>query len=315
MRENVSGPRVGRHTGCCKTCGESFASNRPGKLYCCIQCYLSSPDTLRRLRETNAAKRMERPACLECGVATAKPSRRFCNKSCYRKFFEKRFDRFIASPETLALPQNFDEFLNSAVLPCIVEGCDWTGDRLSMHVNMVHGITAEKLKELAGFNRTTGLVSAPESERRRAIATQLVKDGKTGTAFREYLDKCRAGETQPPKATPSNRLEAKEHHAKAKAIQKGVLVAKICELCGVEFQTTSLGLSRRFCSLTCRRTAEKDRNKAFGDLRCSYCGERFVGNRNKVQRSERGLLVTCSDDCRNRMNIRTCLSKRGIVLG
>ena len=61
----------------------------------------------------------------------------------------------------IALPQAFDEFLTSDVLPCLVEGCDWKGHHLSMHMNQTHGVTAENFKKLAGFNLGSGIVSAP----------------------------------------------------------------------------------------------------------------------------------------------------------
>ena len=77
--------------------------------------------TLPQSVEKGAAKRRQGRdvPCLECGeefyqkrATDRRPARKFCTTVCYRSYMAKRFDRFIANPETLALCQNFDEFLD-----------------------------------------------------------------------------------------------------------------------------------------------------------------------------------------------------------
>jgi hypothetical protein len=90
---------------------------------------------------------------------------RFHNKLCRRKYQSERFDRWIASPETMPLPQNYDEFLTDNILSCLVEGCRWIGHNLSTHMNFTHGLDALNFKVQAGFNLRTGVISAPMSEK------------------------------------------------------------------------------------------------------------------------------------------------------
>ena len=70
----------------------------------------------------------------------------------------KRFDRWIASPKNMYSPQCYDEFMTQEELPCLIEGCDWVGVHLGLHVNQAHGIAARDFKRATGFNYGTGLV-------------------------------------------------------------------------------------------------------------------------------------------------------------
>ena len=70
---------------------------------------------------------------------------------------------------------SWDEFLAQESLPCIVDGCDWIGDNLSIHANHAHGITADELKESLGFNRHSGLISTATWERLHQSAIKLGK--------------------------------------------------------------------------------------------------------------------------------------------
>lgn len=44
-----------------------------------------------------------------------------CGSRCYRLFMAGRFDRWIVNPQTISLPQNYDEFLVKKELPCLIE--------------------------------------------------------------------------------------------------------------------------------------------------------------------------------------------------
>lgn len=142
--------------GPCKTCGKPFSS-RTAKIYCSLACYVKS-DQFKAMQTENMEnnKSPERRAkmaaslrtgemvkCLECGEETYSKrgrKRRFCSTSCYRAYMAKRFDRWAANPANIALPQGYDEFLDQEELPCVVEGCNWQGKHLSLHINRAHGI-------------------------------------------------------------------------------------------------------------------------------------------------------------------------------
>lgn len=309
QKRNYAQP--GAHSGVCRNCKTTFRSKTKNKLYCSLKCYIESPEAVERLKQRNEAAAEARPKCLQCGEKT-KTNRKYCSNLCRRRFFDERFDRFIASPESLALPQNYDEFLCKDELPCIIEGCDWVGHRLGFHCNIVHGIDVKKLRELAGFNKKTGIVSASESQRLSEQGRALFEEGKTGIAFLEMLEEVKAGERSLPKPKPSVSLEAKEHRRKSAAVRLCSIVTKTCSQCGAEYQSTSMAHSRLFCSVKCRQISEKARAKSgVEDVRCSFCGEMFTANRYKADRSRRGLKVTCSDTCRNSMNIAECLKRQG----
>ncbi len=163
----------------------------------------------------------------------------------------KRFDRWIANPQTMALPQCYDEFMTVDELPCLIEGCGWVGRHLGTHVQLAHGILADDFKRAAGFNLSTGLVGAE--------LHKLLVEINTGKGDRERV--IAAGEI-------SNRhglrgyysSEASEHHAKARALA-GNGPQRTCRGCGAIFQqSTPFGLAK-YCTIECReRTYKKQRS-------------------------------------------------------
>ncbi len=228
-RKNSLGA-FGRHKLKCPECGENFLPRDPTTRFCSMECYIGSEDFQTRIREQAASvnarkradgarkagitidpqKRMTQP-CLQCQkLIYVKPSnykaKRFCGTPCYREYLAARFDRWVANPETIALPQCFDEFLTQEELPCLVEGCFWRGQALGHHVNMAHGITADEFREMAGFNRTTGLVT-PRVARR--LAARLGMGNPNFHAEFGYLSEphhCKM------------RLEGREHLRKSTAM-------------------------------------------------------------------------------------------------
>jgi hypothetical protein len=218
--------------------------------------------------------------CVHCGL-DAPRQRKFCNDFCRRRYFAERFDRFIANPEDIALPQNFDEFLNRDELPCLIEGCEWIGVKLGQHINIVHGIPQEQFKEMVGFNRRTALMGVAAREERSAIMKQLLEDGViTPCAFPiENADKKRG----------PFRLEGKEHWRKSV-----VMTGK---------------QSRGIAAITAYSKSEEGRQAASERMKntlaktprvyvtCNECGCDY-----EIRETHKGRAKFCSQKCRNYHN-------------
>jgi hypothetical protein len=309
-------PKV-RHEGTCRNCGKIFESRYAGKIYCGIKCYTSSPDFLNRLRlqavKANAAHILkltgETPkpkveiSCLNCGVVkivrASRGKEKYCNHRCYRQYMAGRFDRWIASPQAIALPQAYDEFLSQEELPCLIEGCDWVGRGLGNHVNFTHGIQVEEFKRAAGFNKKTGLVTPATSE--ALSARPHIHDNAFG-GRRGAND---FSTTPPPIVRNYRSLEGREHSAKARALMEATveLPPRTCEGCGEEFQPAPLAWSAKFCSIQCRDAFyQRNRKNIKFWMNCSQCQKDFQGLINQRRRAERGLKVFCSIKCRQSHN-------------
>lgn len=190
-----------------------------------MSCYAATPEfKARRDKHLTAARQQYRPVtrsgeerqCANpaCGKTFyAKPSdikrgKKTCSRACYRAFMAGRFDRAIAAPVSFREMQGFDEFLSQDKLSCLVDGCDWIGHNLGLHMNQSHGIAAEDFKKMAGFNLTTGLVS-------RQMEKHLSERGARGTART----------LNPEKATASRKneyvsAERREHATKAALLRR-----------------------------------------------------------------------------------------------
>lgn len=295
----------GKYTGFCQHCGQQFRSHQ-AKSFCSIGCYLKSDlskEIMAKAREESAKARGVEigkryiVTCLHCGkekevlpnrhkprnyvrkngkVKRCTPQK-FCSRTCMRAWLSSRFDRHVANPEGIALPQCFDEFLSRDELPCIIDDCDWRGHNLSSHANFAHGITADELKEMAGFNKSTGLVSSAMSQE---LSARSAGKGNPLMAELADLEAIRA-----PRGSP--RLEAIEHVVKAQAIMdrtavieggkrwreanpekckelgrrgmeatKGQFVIRSCAMCGQEFHAPKFG-THRHCSDVCRNSSKR----------------------------------------------------------
>ena len=258
--------RKGILAGPCKTCGKRYES-RIDKMFCTLDCYLQSAqfksmvaENLKKGREntqlrTGFSQLGQDVPCLECGTEFyQKPpnkwrsARKFCNTTCYRAYMAKRFDRWVANPEEMALPQCYDEFLDREELPCIIYGCNWKGQHLTLHMNQAHGIKADEFKRAAGFNLSTGVVSRPLAEalREREIV------GIAGQPNERALDLARAAIAASPIRYKS--LEGKEHAKKSRAILAGG-PKRICAGCGKLFQQSTPMGKAVYCSRGCRDDA------------------------------------------------------------
>jgi len=273
-------PRKGVLAGPCKTCGKMFES-RIDKMFCSMDCYTKSQqfkDMLAESRKKSASKESielraqkkrlgKNVLCLECGTefyqkreTKRRPAKKFCSTTCYRSYMAKRFDRWIANPEGLALPQCYDEFLDREELSCIVEGCDWHGQWLTVHINQAHGVPAEEFKRAAGFNLSTGVIAKP-------LAQVLRERAKVGVALNPdenapYLAHALLKNKQDANIRYRS-LEGREHFKKACAI-RGLGPMRNCKGCGEVFQQSTPAGRTLYCSKKCRAehySAEK-RSKA-----------------------------------------------------
>jgi len=261
-------PRKGVLAGPCKTCGKMFES-RIDKMFCSMDCYTESKQfkamVSENLKKAASEESIERRAqnarlgkdvpCLECGTefyqkkaTKSRPVRKFCSTTCYRSYLAKRFDRWIANPEGLALPQCYDEFLDREELACVVEGCDWHGQWLTLHTNQAHGVRAEEFKRAAGFNLSTGVIARPLAQALRQRANVGVALNRDGSA----LDLARAALASKQNANIRYRsLEGREHSKKARAMW-GPGPMRHCEGCGKVFQQSTPAGRALYCSTQCR---------------------------------------------------------------
>lgn len=308
------------YNGTCPQCSKQFGSRYPKK-FCSMNCYIKSTQFQEMIRKnagialnSRILKLTGEPprasveyTCLNCGhkwIDKASAKRRYCSKLCYRQYLSQRFDRWMASPQQIALPQSFDEFMAQDELPCLVEGCDWVGLALGNHVNFAHGITAEEFKRAVGFNLSTGLVTPELSDK----LGEWPRGGhlSPGTQFKPGHHE--------PLVTGYVSLESREHSIKTRALLQGSveLPAKICFQCGKEYRKMWGAFSAKFCSLACRNEWYRAQAKArVYPMKCCVCSVEFMGNRAQYLRTSRGQDVACSLICRNRRNI-PCAIKASI---
>ena len=250
--------------GPCPVCGEGFFS-RSAKVYCSLACYNRSPqfqEMIRRNMEHNKSPEVRAKiaaslrsgamvVCVECGrefYKKRKLQRRFCSQTCYRSYFARRFDRWIANPEGMQLPQCYDEFLDGEELPCLVAGCGWRGKQLALHVNQAHGCRADEFKRAAGFNLNTGVVARPLAE---------VLRGRDLVGIARATEAERALALQAALAAPLVRdyrsFEGHEHRIKACQLRlEDPGPERRCRQCGAPFwQRTRMGRTL-YCSVACR---------------------------------------------------------------
>lgn len=256
--------------GPCPVCNQMFES-RTSKIFCNMACYVKSKqfkalqqENIKKAatcsrEELNAAQRKgQEVPCLECGkvfyqkrATNTAPAKKFCCRPCYRSYLAKRFDRHIANPERLALPQNYDEFLDRDELPCLVEGCDWRGQHLSIHMNQAHGITADELKRAAGFNLGSGIIS-------RVLAKTLSERENVGIGLAEMSRRLAPlAAARRAQANTKHRYMSKERKEHAMKTQANIRAEqtgpeRICRQCQQPFEQSSPFGKTLYCSTECR---------------------------------------------------------------
>lgn len=256
----------------CQHCNKDFFS-KTSKQFCNIECYTSSnkmKEHIKKISEKStgfeymslesknflAEKNRERAKlawitinCLDCGNEINKiksKKKKFCNIGCYRTYMAKRFDRFIANPQGMALPQCYDEFLDKTKLSCPFDECNWEGKHLSLHVNQTHGVTALDFKRAMGFNLSTGVIS-------KDLASDLRNRDIVGVAANwsdKYLKEAWKNSS---KIVRYVSLEAREHQKKSRIVlgeNAGGL--RTCVSCGDEFVQSSIFGKTLYCSRRCR---------------------------------------------------------------
>lgn len=279
----------------CPTCHAHFGSRQPKK-YCSLRCYTTSPEFLSRLkahrdeRSTRAGEHSKRSdpvgwACKSCGVVTYSPPakaryRKFCGQSCYREYMARRFDRWIASPQSMALPQAYDEFLSQEELCCLIEGCGWKGQWLSHHMNFAHGTPAKEFKRAAGFNLTTGVITPRLFKTLSSRAHVHMAFAGPGAAEQRRAN----GRKARGSVREYHSLEGAEHSAKARALMYMTISpppARECRGCGATFTPGPIAWAAKFCTFECRdrHYAKRNKNKQlsgeFGTATCRECGKDF----------------------------------------
>ena len=295
------------YAGTCPECGKPFGSRYPKK-FCSMKCYTGSTEFRERIAaQAPAAARarylqlkgeLPKPkvefTCINCGSVSIiselkSRTRKYCSPSCYREYLAMRFDRWIASPQNIGDLSNYDEFLTQEELPCLVDGCDWTGKHLGSHVNLTHGITAEEFKRAAGFNIGSGLVT---SEVSRALSEREHLRNSIQIAVSQRNLKRDVRRTDLYRSR-----EASEHQRKGIALKMETWSGepRTCRRCGVEFTPEPLGWNQLYCTVKCREKWFKERDAArVYDLACSWCKKVFNGNRGQYLRNRKGTDVFCS---------------------
>lgn len=265
LRGKFSTPVPNR--GPCPVCNKTFSS-RSDKVYCSVACYVASDQFAAmtksaqkaslapEVREKIAAKLRtgSTVCCLECGdefYGKASRPRKFCSTSCYRSFLAKRFDRWIANPEGIALLQCYDEFLDREELTCVISGCEWHGVHLTVHMNQAHGVRSDEFKRASGFNLRTGVVAKP-------LAQALQQRDLRGVALLPKNDSYRLEQLAKAQEQSGRYIrytspESREHFRKSMTLLKndpGPL--RICSGCGNEFQQRFATGRALYCTIDCR---------------------------------------------------------------
>jgi hypothetical protein len=270
----------------CQHCNKEFFS-RTSKQFCNLQCYTSSnkmkehiktisekstgftymsEESKNFLAEKNRARaKLSRinVNCLDCGneINKIKSSRKkFCDVGCYRSYMAKRFDRFIANPQRMALPQCYDEFLDKEELSCPFDNCNWVGKHLSLHVNQTHGVNALDFKRAMGFNLSTGVIS-------KDLADYLRKRALVGVAIQQDDTALEKARNKISNIVRYVSLESIEHQKKSRfVLNSEVGCLRFCIGCGVEFNQSSIFGRTLYCSKKCRSDAyNKKARKTTGE--------------------------------------------------
>jgi hypothetical protein len=263
-------------------------------MYCSMNCYAASGlraeiarRTLAHAVSIGAAPARDRPqvACAHCGekreVKRSGIGRywNFCNRVCQRAFYSARFDAFIGNPETIALPQNYDEFLDRTELRCPVDHCDWTGKGLSYHARLVHGIAADRFKMMLGFNLGTGLISkdlaaifsdrmrsAPDELKEARIAAMLFAPRVEPRSYvsAERIEHWRKSIALTPRIYRPCSERTKEKIRATKSLRRRPIEAIACKGCGTMFRPKirrGVCCSRRCTGLTSARLRAELRHR------------------------------------------------------
>lgn len=274
--------RKGVLAGPCKTCGQMYES-RIDKMFCSMDCYVKSeqfremqskywaPSDAVRAKISAKLKKGEDVPCLECGTefyqkqpSKGRPARKFCNTTCYRAHLAKRFDRWVANPEGMALPQCYDEFLDREELACVVDGCDWKGKHLTLHMNQAHGVRADEFKRASGFNLSTGVIARPLAEALRERVARGVAAGMDDDARAAALELAQEAVVTNPIRYQS--LEGREHAKKSRAIL-GPGPQRTCKGCGMVFQQSTPMGKALYCSSACRGNAYAEQQRTTAKVR------------------------------------------------
>ncbi len=248
------GHHVGGYEIKCKTCGKEIIAAYKDKIFCSLDCYIADEEMQERLKSWRDKRR--NAITVECANCKKEITRKmskigknnFCDQSCYREFMAGRFDRYINSDLTIEQMNNYDEFLSREILPCPVDGCNWEGEQLSLHMNFEHGINAKEFKDLAGFNQSTAVVTKDVLQKYKDVDRTYALDNLNNIITEEYR--------RSPWPKHSASRECKEHIKKSRGLYQGSEF--VCPICGKTFTRVHYG-KQIYCSIPCRDIAYKEK--------------------------------------------------------
>ena len=144
-------------------------------------------------------------------------------------------------------------------LTCVVDGCDWKGKHLTLHMNQAHGVNAGEFKRAAGFNLSTGVIAKPlaESLREREVVgiAAHMDDADRSAALALAQEALAANHIR------YRSLEGREHAKKARAML-GPGPQRTCAGCGKAFQQSTPMGKALYCSRECRDNAYAEQRRA-----------------------------------------------------
>lgn len=310
------------HTfGPCPKCGQMFES-RIRKIFCSMRCYVTSDEFKKITEKRSKDLRGPRPElqkwsernCVECDTTfRVKPakSNKFCSTNCYHSYMAKRFDQHVAAPDKIEIGQCYDEYLSQDEITCPIEGCDWHGEWLTLHIRITHGITAQDFKRAAGFNLNEGIITP-------ALRNLLENRKSKGNSMIMMYARNAKNSDDTVKTDGYVSLQSKETRLKSRALTMNIygsvelpLTERICDFCKEEFsQLTPFGRTK-FCSTKCRSAYYEYRKFLDLTLHCAVCEKAFTPSSSQVRSYAAGHLVVCSNHCRAILNVRKRKTKRG----
>lgn len=260
-------------------------------------------------------------------ASKGKCTKKFCDLTCFRKHRNNRFERNLKDPAVVAHPKSYGEFLDSGEkIACLVDGCDWMGKNLSLHMNYSHGISADDFKKAAGFNRSTGVVCRELSERMsqhslsncelesfhliapyrhpyansQPISPEAIENRGNANAIIDLRGRGR--KISATLSTDANRSIARQRLRDR--ISSGKNTRRNCLFCSMTFLSLSVGRSR-YCSKKCQLRAREDREsrQAFCTLECSHCGKSFMASKRQASNKAHGKGIYCSAECKRSRQI------------
>ncbi len=189
--------------------------------------------------------------CPICQLEIFKRPNKYCSAACYHFAKKnKQKDREYTADDFISI-ENYQEFLNHTKLPCLLKECSWHGVSICLHMRATHGLNKREIKQLAGFNLTSGLIT-PKLRKTFEDRDHCLKKGMNP----EWR----------PDVTTLKKIKDRKYSAEGKEKLKTtprqplLVMEKICEVCNTPYHTNSKGgcaSHRKYCSPECSKIAQK----------------------------------------------------------